>query len=519
MTSPSTLRSGALSLASSVVIGVASAGPAYSITATLGLVAATVGLHAPIIVLLAFIPMLLVAIGYRELNQVEPDPGTTFVWATRAFGPFTGWMSGWAIVVSDLLVMASLAQISAQYTFLLLGAHGIGSDPTSGWVLLLGICYLIVMTLVAVCGIDVSARLQSALLTVEFGMLVVFSVVALVRVATGHAPAGARLPDWSWFDPFAIGSFSDFVTAVLLMVFIYWGWDSAVSVNQETVDPRRTPGRSAVLSTITLVALYLLVTVASQAFAGSGRDGLGLANPEHVDDVLGALGGAVFGDGTIGDVLVRLLFLMVLTSAAASTQTTILPTARTTYSMALHHALPKAFGRIEPRWLTPAFSTVVFGAMSVVLYVLLNFISGGRLISEAVTAIGISIGVYYGLTGLSCAWLHRHEFATNARAFLIKGALPAFGGFALLFAAGWTAVTSWRPSADGAGWTMPFPPHWRIGAIFLLGVGTLLIGIPIYLVLARVMPRFFRGQVLARRLPVPSDTIIAEDAGVAVANT
>ncbi|MGV9411385.1 APC family permease [Nocardia sp. NPDC003693] len=512
MTSPSTLRSGALSLASSVVIGVASAGPAYSITATLGLVVVAVGAQAPVIVLLAFVPMLLVAIGYRELNAVEPDPGTTFVWATRAFGPFAGWMSGWAIVVSDLLVMASLAQISSQYTFHLFGAHGIGADATSGWVLLLGIAYLVVMTLVALYGIDVSARLQSWLLTVEFGMLVVFSVVALVRVGLGHAPSGSSSPHRSWFNPFELGSFSDFVTAMLLMVFIYWGWDSAVAVNQETVDPRRTPGRAAVLSTITLVALYLLVTVASQAFAGIGTDGLGLANPDHVDDVLGALGAAVFGDGAVGTVLVHLLFLMVLTSAAASTQTTILPTARATYSMALHHALPAAFGRVHPRFRTPSFSTIVFGAASVVLYVALNFASGGRLIAQAVTAIGISIGVYYGLTGLSCAWLYRGRFGSSPGAFVVRGVLPALGGCALLFAAAWTAVTSWWVEDEGSSWQVPFPPHWEIGATFLLGVGTLLLGVPIYLILARVMPPFFRGEVLARALPEPTERIIEADA-------
>ncbi|MBF6237032.1 APC family permease [Nocardia otitidiscaviarum] len=511
MTSPSTLRSGALSLASSVVIGVASAGPAYSITATLGLVVAAVGLQAPIIVLLAFVPMLLVAIGYRDLNAVEPDPGTSFVWVTRAFGPFTGWMAGWAIVVSDLLVMASLAQISAQYTFLLAGADGIGSDATSWWVLLLGIVYLVVMTAVAVAGIDVSARLQSWLLAVEFVILVLFAVVALVRVVLGHAAVGAATPSWEWFNPFAIGSFNDVVTALLLMVFIYWGWDSAVSVNQETVDPRRTPGRSAVLSTITLVALYLLVTVAAQAFAGSGTEGLGLANPDHVDDVLGALGTAVFGAGPVGSFLVHLLFLMVLTSAAASTQTTILPTARTTYSMALHRALPEAFGRVHPRFRTPIVSTVVFGALSVLLYVALNFASGGRLIADAVTAIGISIGVYYGLTGVSCAWLYRHEFASDRRALVMKGVLPALGGGMLLFAAGWTAVTSWQADYGDSAWTLPFPPHWQIGGVFLLGVGTLLLGVPLYLLLARSMPEFFQGAVLARRLPAPSERIVESE--------
>ncbi len=60
-------------------------------------------------------------------------------------------------------------------------------------------------------------------------MLLVFSVVALVRVGTGHAPAGHLSPGWSWFNPFHIGSFQAFVGGlVLLMLFIYWGWDTAV---------------------------------------------------------------------------------------------------------------------------------------------------------------------------------------------------------------------------------------------------------------------------------------------------
>ena len=78
--------------------------------------------------------------GYKELNKADPDCGTTFTWATRAFGPTTGWMGGWGIVAADVLVMASLAQVAGQYVFLLFNADGIGSDPTSGWVLLVGVC-------------------------------------------------------------------------------------------------------------------------------------------------------------------------------------------------------------------------------------------------------------------------------------------------------------------------------------------------------------------------------------------
>jgi len=133
------LKSGALGLVSSVVMGVASTAPAYSLAATLGFIVAVVGLGAPVVALLAFVPIFLTSIGYSELNKADPDCGTTFTWAARAFGPRTGWAGGWAIVAADILVRASLAQVAGQYVFLLFGADGIGSNPTNGWVLFVGV--------------------------------------------------------------------------------------------------------------------------------------------------------------------------------------------------------------------------------------------------------------------------------------------------------------------------------------------------------------------------------------------
>ena len=127
------LKSGALGLISSTVIGVASTAPAYSLAATLGFVVAAIGLQAPIITIIAFIPMFCIAYGYKELNNADPDCGTTFTWASRAFGPKTGWAGGWGIIAADVLVMASLAQIAGQYVFLLFNANGIGTDPEQ-WV-------------------------------------------------------------------------------------------------------------------------------------------------------------------------------------------------------------------------------------------------------------------------------------------------------------------------------------------------------------------------------------------------
>ena len=125
------LKKNAISYASSVVIGVASTAPGYSLAAVLGLIVAIggVGVHAPGVLMVSFVPMLLVAMAYKYLNKADPDAGTTFSWATRAFGPMTGWMGGWAIIVADVIVMANLAQIAGLYTFLLLGvSHPSGSQ-------------------------------------------------------------------------------------------------------------------------------------------------------------------------------------------------------------------------------------------------------------------------------------------------------------------------------------------------------------------------------------------------------
>src|SRR4029077_9743240 len=160
------LKTGALGLVSSVVMGVASTAPAYSLAATLFFVVAAVGLKSPLVAALAFVPMLLCSIGYSEMNKADPDCGTTFTWGTRAFGTKTGWAGGWAIVAADVLVMASLAQVAGQYVFLLFGANGVGQNATAWQVLLVGIGWIVAMSYICYRGIEVSAWFQRILLTV-----------------------------------------------------------------------------------------------------------------------------------------------------------------------------------------------------------------------------------------------------------------------------------------------------------------------------------------------------------------
>ena len=196
------LRRGAIGFVSSVVIGVASTAPGYSLAATLGLIVAAVGFQAPAVLWVAFIPMLCIASAYLYMNRTDPDCGTTFAWVSKAMGPWAGWLGGWAIIVADIVVMANLAQIAGLYSFKLFGWESAAGSVAA--VTAVGVVWIVVMTAITTIGIELSARTQWSCSSAEVVTLGLFAVVALVRVYSGDALAGSEHPQLSWFSPFAI---------------------------------------------------------------------------------------------------------------------------------------------------------------------------------------------------------------------------------------------------------------------------------------------------------------------------
>ncbi len=458
------LKKDAIGYLSNIVIGVASTAPAYSLAATLGFIVAVggVGVHAPAVLLVAFVPMLLIAGAYRGLNRADPDAGTTFAWTTRALGPGTGWVNGWAIFLADVLVMASLAQIAGIYTFKLFGWTS--ASNSTGAIIAASVVWIAVMTWICYRGIELSARIQQFLLSAEILILGVFAVVALVKVYGSH-PTGSIQPALGWFNPFAL-KFGALIDGVLLGVFIYWGWDSGVAVNEESENPSEGPGRAAVMSTILLVLIYVIVSAAGQAYGGTGL----LTNEANQSDVLSVLGTNVFGSPWD-----KLLIVAVLTSASASTQTTILPTARTTLSMAYWKSIPKAFGAVHKRYLTPSFSTLLMGAVSIAWTIVLLLLSKAAL-SDSITAIGFPICFYYGFTGIACVVYYRHELRRSLRDFVLLGAAPLLGGL-MLFGVGGYAATYYGEKAHVAS-----KPILGVTLPIWMGIGGLLIGVILMLV-------------------------------------
>ncbi len=473
---PAKLKVGALGYVSNVVIGVASTAPAYSFAATLGFIVAVggVGVHAPAVLLVSFIPMLFISAAYRYLNKADPDPGTTFAWARSAMGPHLGWINGWAIVLADVIVMGAQGQVAAKYTFLLVGWHS--AAASNGAQIFMAVVWIALMTWVCYRGVELSAKTQLWMLGAEVAILALFALVALIKVY-GSSPAGSITPQLNWFNPFDLG-WGALVDGALLGIFMYWGWDSGVAVNEESEDANEGPGRAAVVSTILLLVIYLVVSAASQSYGGTKL------LVDNSDDVLQVLGTKVFSSP-----FDKLLIIAVLTSSAAATLTTILPTARTTLSMVRQRSIPSAFMRVHPKYLTPSYSTLWMGLVSIVWTVgVMAFNPSQDVLGDSISALGFAVCFYYGFTGLACVIYFRRELFRSVRNFLLVGVVPLLGflmlGYIFIKAAHDYSQAGFNYSAPILGLQVPI----------VIGIGGLLLGVVAMLFAMAPYRGFFSGK-------------------------
>ena len=498
-TSAHGLKQNAIGFVDALVIGLASTAPAYSLAAVIGLVVVTVGVQAPAVLLASFVPMFFIAAAFYYMNRADQDCGTTFSWVTRAMGPWLGWIGGWAICTTGILVVGSLADVAARYFYLLVGADGAAGSKAA--VTVLAVAIIAVMTLICVLGTELSARVQNVLIGAQVIALLLFAVVALAKVWGGDAPAASIEPELSWLSPFAIDSTSALVAGLLIGVFIYWGWESAVNLTEEIEDSESAPGRAAVLSTVILLVTYVAVAVAVVAFAGLDQ----IAEFEDDDAILSTLATDVLG--TPWD---QIVVIAVLTSALASTQTTILPASRTSLSMARADALPEPLGRIHPRYLTPHIGTVVIGALAALWYAVVNSISENFLF-DTLSALSLMIAFYYALSGIACVIYYRHELRRSVRNFLFIGVAPGLGALILGYLFVKSVIDLADPEASYSGSSIL-----GLGVPLVIGVGFLLLG-AVYMVIRRLQghERFFSRKPFEAVEPkvAAGEVRVAETAG------
>lgn len=478
------LSKGTVGVLGLVVIGISCIAPAYTLTAGLGATVAEVGTSLPAILLAGFLPMLLVALGYRELNNAMPDSGTSFTWATRAFGPMLGWMGGWGLIAATVIVLSNLAAVAVDFFYILIaqltGQAWIAELTGNLWINIpTTLVFIAIAAYISYRGMNATKVFQYVLVGFQIAVLLLFAVMAL----TSNQPYDQTPITWQMFNPAGVDTFSAFAAGISLSIFVFWGWDVTLTMNEETTDPNKVPGRGATWTVLVIIALYLAVSLGVLYWAGVGTTGLGAGNPENQESIFAVLSGPIMGP------LALLMSLAILSSSAASLQSTMVSPARTLLAMGYYKALPSSFAKISPRFMSPSVATIAAAAAAGAFYVITRLLSENAL-WDTITALGLMICFYYGLTALACVWYFRAELFASARNFFCKFLAPLVGGVVLLVMFFATAVESLDPDY-GSGSSIG-----GVGMVFILGVGVLLLGVGIMLFMRWRQPAFFKGETI-----------------------
>lgn len=498
------LPSGTVGVLGALVIGISTCAPAYTLTAAVGPAATQVGYQTPAIFLMGFIPMLLVALGYRALNSAMPDSGTSFTWATRAFGPWIGWMAGWGLVAATVLVLSNLAGIAVEFLFqsisILVGDPAIAEIAGNRFINI-AVClgFMALATFISYRGMTSTKIFQYITVLFQMAVLVWF-IIAMFVGAGDPANTEGRTPELSWFNPFEVDSFSAFAAGIAVSIFVYWGWDTVLTMGEETKPSKgklSTESKAAMILVGILVVLYVGTAAATVGYAGLGDTGTGLNNSAIAENVFAALAHPVMGPAAI------LLSVAILVSAMASINSTAISPARTLLAMSHYGALPASIKKIHPKYKSPYRALLLSSIVASIFYAVMRFISEDVL-WDTITALGMMVCFYYGITALASPWYFRKAAVREGIGSVIsKIVLPGIGGILLLVVFVQTTLDSMDPEF-GSGSNIA-----GVGLVGIIGVVVLGLGLVLMFVQARVSKDFFSGRVLART-EATSDTSALE---------
>lgn len=434
-----------------MAIAASSTAATTSIGIGFGALAVYAGRQIPALLIVAFLPILGIALSYARLNRTEPNCGNGYTWVGRSVGAWPGFLTGWVVLVGNVVFMAYTSAVTGSVVLQFANkAHlhrlaGITLDPGSTKVsTVVGLVALVAVTVTAVTGVRAATRLQWWLLAFEYTVLLVFCTWALV--------AGHQAFSFSWLNPFAIGSVHSLAQGLVLAVFIFWGWDAAFTVNEETRDASDA-SRGGLIALFVMLGLFVFAAISFQRVMGTGE--LVTQGPQAL---------TFLGDKLAPEPWGSLPLAALMCSAFASLQSSVIPTARGALAMGRDQTLGRMWTRIHPRYGSPAVGTIVIMALSAGVAVLaIGIPKINTMILTAVNSIGLIVALYYGLTALACAVRFRGALREGVGEALRAVVVPGLSALALFGLGGYLAyqyatMSHHFAANPGNGWFMLLIP-------------------------------------------------------------
>ena len=486
---PKGLKKGSVSLIGAVAIGLAATAPAYSLTGALGPGAREAGYQLPIIFIIAVIPMYFVALAYKHLTDAAPDAGTVFTWGSKAILPHIGWVGGFALMLSSILAGVGAAGITANAASVALGL----GDPAAWVKVLIASAFILFTTWLVARGAEESSRTTLLLTIIQFGGLVLFTAILVVNVLQHHRNPTAEAVSWEWFNPFAIHGASALIGGFLVAIFIFWGFDASMAMSEETEGTPEQSGSSGLTAIIITVITYVVIGVATLAYAGiDSTSTSSLTHESNIGDVFSSL-----ARQTVGPVGALVAAAIVGLSAFSATLSTVMSTVRGVLSMATYKALPRHFASVDEVAQTPKFATWFIGLTTLFIYGALTLVSD-RIVEDCVYSVGIAIMTYYTVVAVSSVIYFWDTAFQSWRTALEQVILPGIAALVFIPVGVIQGYRMAQPDYDSGGSLA------GVGTVFVIGVFSLLGGVLLMILWNIKEPAFFRGETLPRERARPA---------------
>jgi amino acid transporter len=419
------LRAGALRGGDVVVMAMASSGPTQSIAVTMAALLAVVNHAAFLPIVICFLPMLGIALGYQRLNAWQPSAGATYSWVGRALSPHAGFFAGWIMLMYYSVGTTSLTIPLGSYLLSFFSDSAAGNVHA---VAAVGTAFDLIVLVVAAAGIRPAARFSWGWAIFEYGLLAGLSIAALVGIYGHHLPHAVRVSS-AWFTISGAGGFSALVSGMLLAIFLYSGWDTAAYVTEEASG--RQAGPAAVTSVVLLFVMYAGVIFCLQGVAPSGAMQANAAN-------ILAYAGRLIGGSAVGQVMI----VAVLGGTLASLLAAIVSASRISFAMARDHVLPGWLATVSARSRAPWPATIAFGLLNVIFLwgsVMIGSIAAA--LADITATLGLIAAMFYLLTAGTAVWYYRRAIMGSASNFVLGGVLPGLGAAFMAFVIIYTLAT------------------------------------------------------------------------------
>lgn len=478
---------GMVGLIGVVVIGILCIVLVYIFMVVVGFIVFEVGVQIFVIIFVGFILMLLVVFGYCEFNNWMFDFGMLFIWVVWVFGFWVGWMVGWGFIVVMIFVLLNFVGVVVDFLFLLflqiMGNVEVVMFVSNIWINI-GVClfFMFVVMWVFYCDMQMIQKLQYWFVSFQIFVLVFFVVVVIVQVVNGNG-FDYQLFDLNWFNLFVILLFSVVVVGFLFLIFIFWGWDVMLIMNEEIKDLEKMFGCVVMVIVFMIVLFYLLFVVVMIMFVGVGMGVFGFGNEDIQENVFFYFFGFIFG------LLVFFVLFVVFISLVLLLQLIFVGLVCMLFVMGYYGVLLKFFVKVSFWFFIFGYVIIVLVIVVFVFYVVMCVVSED-ILWDIIFILGMMICFYYGIIVFVCVWYFCKQWFDLMWNFFFMFLFLFVGGviFVVLF---FIMLIDFMDFVYGFGLQIG-----GVGIVFIFGMFIIVVGIVVMIWNVVCWFVFFCGEML-----------------------